>query len=395
MKFSRLDKLKAAEGRKPEEPAKAPEAAPRQPETPAAPPPAQAPSLPQVPAAPPPAPRPVPRFLRGLPEPAKKEPPFRELDSQAKKIYARLLEQSAELLARADQPYTEQFEAVRRCCFQVADALKKNPVLLNYSNYSTRDNYLVAHTANSTIVALAMGLAASLDGPELELLGFCAMAHDIGMTGYSHLFNSTSPLSEAQFAELAQHVEDSVRKLDRIVDLDYKVKARAKRVVLQVHERLDGAGYPDHRSSEEIDPLAQFIGIADAYEALTHPRPWRAAISGPEAVKQLVEKEGRGFNAKAIKALIAAVTIYPPGSLVQLSTRETARVLKLNKGSITRPLVELLLDKQGLEMKPAELDLIKLPLTSIERGMTLAEIAKYHPDLAAKLEQEQWWAEPL
>ncbi|OGS11697.1 MAG: hypothetical protein A2234_08355 [Elusimicrobia bacterium RIFOXYA2_FULL_58_8] len=319
--------------------------------------------------------------------------PFEELDARAREIYTSLMAQARELLSRTQQPYTEQYEAVRRGCEAAAEELKTNPVLLNYSAYSTSGDYLAGHTANTTLLALAMGLAARLRPGELSLLGFCAMAHDIGMTAYSHLYNNEARLNEDEFAEMALHAEEGIRKLDRIVDLDYRIKDRAKTVILQVHERLDGGGYPDRLSKEEIDPLAQFIGIADSYEALTHPRAWRAAISPPEAVKTLLEKEGRGFNSKAIKALIGALSIYPPTSLVALSTGEIARVIQVNPGSLTRPLVEIFLDGKFRQTAKKTLNLLKHPLTAIERGVPFKELEKNNPELAASLELAGWWVE--
>jgi HD-GYP domain-containing protein (c-di-GMP phosphodiesterase class II) len=398
MKFSHLDKYKS-EGDKPQEkrPLPPPVQAPVPAEPPQAPPPA-APPPPTAPFGAAPQERPYvypPRTPAARPKTAPPEPAFKELDAQARSVYGRLMFQSRELLSHADQPYTEQYEAVRRACLLTIETLKKNPVLLTYAGKFTEGNYyLPGHTANSTIVALAMGLNAGVAGTELELLGFCAMAHDIGMTGYAHLYSSEKPLTEKQHAEMSLHAEDGVNKLDRIVDLDYKMKARAKQVVLQVHERTDGGGYPDRAAGETIDFLSQLIGIADAFEALTHPRPWRGPVSPPEAVRQLVEKEGKGFNARAIKALLGAVSIYPPNSIVELSGGETARVIKLNKGSLTRPLVELLLNKQGAVLASGTLDLMQHPLTSIERPLTMAELDRRSPAVSEKLAAEACWNEP-
>ena len=264
-------------------------------------------------------------------------PSFRELRARAREVYTRMLEQASELLRRIEQPYTEQYDSVIRACKAASAALKTNPVLLNFTSYSTGTDYLAAHTANTAILALAFGRAAGFSDSDLEFLGFCAMAHDIGMTEYKELYNSKERLSDEDFSEITLHTEAGMRMLDRIVDLDYKLKERAKLILLQTHERLDGSGYPDRLSGEEIDPLAQIIGIADVYEAMTHPRPWREALNPPDVVRELIEKEGRGFSAKTVKALIAALSIYPPNSLVALSTGEIARVSCVNPGRGIQP----------------------------------------------------------
>jgi HD-GYP domain-containing protein (c-di-GMP phosphodiesterase class II) len=324
-----------------------------------------------------------------------KEPalPYRELDAQAREVYTRVLDAAGALLKSINQPYTEKYESVLRVCDLAADTLKTNSVLLTYARHSTAEDYLRAHTANTTILALAMGLAADLEPAELRLLGFCAMAHDVGMTEYGDIYNREGRLTEEEFSTLTLHTESGVAKLDRIVDLDYKIKDRAKRIIFQTHERVDGSGYPDRLSNEEIDPLAQLIGIADVFEAMTHPRTWRDSINPPEVIKELIEKEGRGFNSKAVKALLSAVSIYPPGSLVLLSSGEVARVVRLNRGSLTRPLLETLLDPSFAQINPELIDLLEHPMTSIERPFSMEELQEKNPKFAAKMELARWWVE--
>ena len=405
MRFSDLNRSRQEQAKEPPKKAAVPappKAAPQRAEPePAAP--APEPARPQAAALPQETPRqeaikmhagaykPAPRRE---PKPAPKPlPPFRDQDAEAREVYSRLLHQAGELLKGADQAYTEKYEAVVHACSAALDTLKENPVLLNYVSYSTADDYLKAHSANTALLALALGRAAGLDSQELKLLGFCAMAHDIGMTGYADIYNRESRLSEEDFSRLTLHAEAGAEKLDRIVDIDYKIKDRAKRILLQVHERLDGSGYPDRLSREELDPLAQIIGIADVYEAMTHPRAWREAMEPPEVIKELIEREGRGFNSSAVKALISALSIYPPHSLVTLSTGETARVIRINHGSLTRPLVEILLDPEFAPVSGRTLDLMEYPLTSIEAPAGLEEISRRNPKFAAKLELARWWVD--
>lgn len=393
MRFSDLKNFKqealAPEPGRPVRAAPAPEKA--RAVRPEAKPPAPQPSLlPPVPEAAKPAPpqrsRRETRALSRIPE-----APFDELDAWAGEVYSRTLSQAAAFLAGVDRVYTEQYEAVLASCGLIIETLKTNGVLLHYTSYSTSGDYLRAHTANTAILALAMGLEAGLDASELNLLGFCAMAHDIGMTEYSSLYNRPDRLGKDEFAEMSLHAEAGVAKLDRIVDLDYKIKERARRIVLQVHERDDGTGYPDRLSNEELDPLAQLIGTADTYEAMTHPRPWRDAMNPAEAIKELVETEGRGLNSRAVKALISALSIYPPGTFVALSSGDMARVLRVTRGFLTKPLVEILLDQEFSPVEPQLLDLFEHPLISIDRAVDFRELQAANPEFSARLEAARWW----
>lgn len=396
MRFSDLKKIKAASRAKPASPG---EEKPRPPEAPEE---EQAAPAKQLPEAPPPAPEPPPQAAEERSAPTRRslprnkpapETPYALLEKEARGKYASLITQVDLFLKAVEQPYCERYEEVLAACVMTADTLRHNPALLTCTNFSTADDYLRAHTANTVILSLAMGLRAGLDRQEMNLLGFCAMAHDIGMTGFAGLYSSKEPLSEEEQASLALHSEAGAEKLDRIVDLDYKVRERAKRIILQIHEREDGSGYPDRVSGEEIDPLASIISIANAYEALTHPRSWRESVDHPEAIKELISRENRGFNLRAVKLIVSVLTIFPPGSIVKLSTGETARVLKVNQGLLTRPLVEILLEPDFSQAEPRLSDLKHHPLVSIENALTFKELRSRCPKCAARLEMSRWWTD--
>jgi HD-GYP domain-containing protein (c-di-GMP phosphodiesterase class II) len=321
------------------------------------------------------------------------ETPFRQLDEEAREIYGRLIAAAREFITQADQPYTEKYEKISRLCASSAEVLKKNPVLLKCASYATAGNYLYAHTANVTIFSQAMALELGLPPKEMSLLSFCAMAHDLGMSGFQELYLKEERLSDSEFSQITLHTEAGVDKLDRVIDLDHRIKERAKNIIYQTHERIDASGYPDRLSNEGIDILAQIIGLADVYEAMTHPRSWREALQTHEVIKQLIEMDGTGFSSKTVKALISALSIYPPGSFVALSSGEIARVLKPRKGSLTRPLVEILLDADFAPVQSRILNLFEYPLTSIERPVDMAELEEKNPKFAGGLELARWWVE--
>lgn len=334
-----------------------------------------------------------PPVLRPQPAPRQPEPPFEELLALARERYSLLMKETTSFLKAVDRSYTEKYHSVLGVCAMAAETLRTNPAFLSCVTYGTADDYLRAHTANTVLLALAMGMEAGLPDDELGLLGFCAMAHDIGMTGYSDLYSEPGRLTESERAELSLHVEAGAAKLERIVDLDYRVKDRAINVVLQSHWRPDGTGYPVPPEDGEPDTLAQIIAIADAYEAMTHQRSWRQALQPSEVVKELIEREGRGFNARAVKLLISAVSIFPPGSIVQLSSGETALVLMTNRGLLAKPLLEILLRPDFSESGPELTDLKDHPLISIEHSLSMEDLSHRNPKCAGRLEVSRWWTD--
>ncbi len=319
--------------------------------------------------------------------------PFQELDARAREVYSRVVSVAKEFLGQADQPYFEKYESLIALADLTCRTLIDNPALLGCTAHATADNYLYAHTANVTLISQAMGIAMGLEKSEAGFLGFCAMAHDIGMTDHAALVNTPARLSDEDYEKVMRHSEAGAAKLDRLLDMDYGSKERARKVILQIHERVDASGYPDRLMNEEIDILAQIIGVADVYEAISHPRSWRPAGHPHAAIKHLIDKEGKGFSQKVIKAIIEVMSIYPPGSLVALSTGEIAGVVKVNKGSLTRPVVSVLLDGDFTPVAPRFMDLMEHPLTAIERIVEETELAARDPRFAARRELARWWVE--
>ena len=74
------------------------------------------------------------------------------------------------------------------------------------------------------------------------------------------------------------------------------------------HERLDGSGYPQGLRGDEVPLLAQIVGIADVYDALTSHRPYRPALAPEAAARHLVQEAEQGKFARAhVEAFLVEV----------------------------------------------------------------------------------------
>jgi two-component system, cell cycle response regulator len=76
------------------------------------------------------------------------------------------------------------------------------------------------------------------------------------------------------------------------------------------HERMDGSGYPAGRSGEEVSLGARIVAVADAYEAMTHPRPHRPARDPDEAQEELRREAKAGrLDPAVVEALLRALEV--------------------------------------------------------------------------------------
>lgn len=327
-------------------------------------------------------------------EKLKEEPPhksFDQLDLEASEIYGLLLAEAREILIQSDSPYAQKRINIPDLCVLSLKTLKANPVLLTYATSTSTENYLYAHTINVTILCQAMALDQGLPLDDTLLLSFCAMAHDLGMTELEEIYSKKEYLNDSEFSRITRHVDAGIEKLDRITDMAPHLREKAKNILRQTHERDDSSGYPLRLPGKEIDLLAQIIGAADTYEAMTHPRRWREAYHPCEVVRQFIEGD-RKLGLKVTRSLIRTLSIYPPSALVKLSTGEIARVVMPRKGLLSRPLVEVLLGPDSFPIRPYILDLsVQLVHHSIKRPVSKSELKNRNPEFFSQLESSGWW----
>ena len=74
--------------------------------------------------------------------------------------------------------------------------------------------------------------------------------------------------------------------------------------VLHHHERWDGTGYPHGLSGEEIPIEARILAVADAYDAMTSDRPYRAALEHADAVAEVERCSGTQFDPQVARAFL-------------------------------------------------------------------------------------------
>jgi putative nucleotidyltransferase with HDIG domain len=138
-----------------------------------------------------------------------------------------------------------------------------------------------------------------------ELVHLCGLVHDIGKIGLpAGLLEKPGPLTLEERRQMERHSEIGERIL-RNVD-DYSEIAD---VVRSHHERIDGMGYPDGLHSDDIPLLARIIGVADAYDAMTSDRPYRAALPSRVARMRLAQAVETQFDTgvvAAFEAILAA-----------------------------------------------------------------------------------------
>jgi hypothetical protein len=197
--------------------------------------------------------------------------------------------------------------------------------------------------ANTSVLAMRLGLELEYDQRRCLAIGLCALMHDLGMLKVPQEVLESPSLTGQQRELLRQHPLES----QRLVQGFGQAFAWIGKTVAQAHERQDGSGYPRGLKGDQIHPIARIIGLADAYEAMAHPRADRKARATYDALKELIDLRNSLFDRRLLKSLINIVSIFPLGSLVKLNNGEIGRVIGISRSHPTRPRLEILVDSRG------------------------------------------------
>ena len=210
-----------------------------------------------------------------------------------------------------------------------------------------------------------MGRQLGFDTESMHRLSLAGLLMDSGkLLLADSLLRKTQSLSPAEQQETQRHTE---------LGLEAVASADLPEEVLQViryhHERFDGSGYPDGLSGTQIPLFARIAAIVDCYDAMTSPRYYATPIVHSEAIMKLAGWRKTLFQKELVDTFIQAIGLYPPGSLVELTSGEVAVVSDFRVGMGKKPELTVILDanKNRLTRKKA------LKLTGKEGNIDIAK----------------------
>jgi len=223
----------------------------------------------------------------------------------------------------------------------VASVLRNEAALRWLTQIRTKDGYTAEHSMNVCVLAAAFGRHLELPEQELELLALCGLLHDVGKVRCDEdVLTKSGALTPAEFEHLKMH-PDFGRKVLMSVD---GLENIAVDVAHSHHERMDGSGYPRGLTHEKIPHFAKIITVVDAYDAITAHRSYDNARSSKMALDIIYKYRGTQFDDDLALEFIRFIGIYPPGSLVELSSGEVGLVLESFPQNRLRPKVLIVRD---------------------------------------------------
>lgn len=231
---------------------------------------------------------------------------------------------------------------------------------------------LPAHCANVALLAgkITMGLGWGVDGVLRAIQA--GLLHDIGMARLpDRVLLKAGKLSEDEWELVRQHPHNGAEIIGRLGE-EYEWLRLA---VAQEHERMNGQGYPEGLTGEEIDGLARVIAVADVFEAFSHPRTYRSLFTSYEALERVVGLRDDSLSGDVVAALVDEISAFPMDSFVMLSTGEIGRVVHTNPTNLMRPVVQTVWNPMWEPVdEPRTLDLAEETTVSVTRPLHETEL---------------------
>ena len=189
-------------------------------------------------------------------------------------------EQIREAASRAERHY---FKVLRRLTSAVED----------------RQPHLRARSKRISKLARDIAEHMDMDAPQARLLYLAAQVHDIGLLSVSErILTKPTRLAPDEYRAVKRHPEVAYRILQPLTFL-----AEILPAVRYHHERMNGTGYPFGLREKEIPLSARILAVADAYDAMTHDRPQRPALTQAQAVYELRRCSPAGYDPQCVAAL--------------------------------------------------------------------------------------------
>jgi len=167
-----------------------------------------------------------------------------------------------------------------------------------------RDPYILGHHERTSRLAATVAKEMGLAPDRVRNVTTAGLLHDLGKVSVGEsILNKRGKLSGSEFAKMKEHAALGATMIVSGAD---GLQPLAP-IVRHHHERVDGNGYPDGLARENIPLEARILSVADAFDAMTHERAYRKALSAEEALGEIERGAGTRFDRAVVEAFLGVV----------------------------------------------------------------------------------------
>ncbi|MCW8935217.1 MAG: HD-GYP domain-containing protein [Gammaproteobacteria bacterium] len=275
------------------------------------------------------------------PAPAKAKPATVSLEKEmlnAQQTLTKAKQAVTDMFKQARMGNTISTEDVSPLVDEISESINRNPAaIICITRIKNKDDYTYLHSVAVCALMIALGKQLNYTG-DMHALGMAGLLHDVGkMFIPEDILNKPGKLTDEEFETVKNHplkgweaLKESGEESEAVLD-----------VCLHHHERVDGKGYPENLSGDNLSLLARMGAVCDVYDAITSDRSYKKGWEPADALKKMAEWQTGHFDDKVFKAFVKAIGIYPSGTLVKLKSGRLGIVTEQSDKSLLKPKIKI------------------------------------------------------
>ena len=183
--------------------------------------------------------------------------------------------------------------------------LKLERYLIDFANIllntvGAKDHFTESHSQNVSKLCVAFGKKLQLSFQEIENLRLAGLFHDIGKIGIpDSILLKQGKLTDEEYETMKLHpiMGANIFALSEVFK-------KLSPIIIAHHERVDGKGYPNKLSGDDIPYLAKILAICDSFDAMISKRSYKEAKNISFAINQIKECSGTQFDPKLAESFV-------------------------------------------------------------------------------------------
>ncbi len=200
------------------------------------------------------------------------------------------------------------------------------------------DDYTFDHSVRVSMISGLLAKWCKLDLKGIKDAALAGLLHDIGKCNIpDNILNKPGPLNFEEFKVIKTHATLGYILIKDIPNINYDVMLG----VLQHHERVDGTGYPNGITGNQMSYIAKIVSVADVYCAMTADRVYKPAMHPFEVASFILEKCYSSLDFSMSKTFLSNISHFYIGHRVKLNNGQEGEVIMTYKDDPARPLIKI------------------------------------------------------
>lgn len=238
----------------------------------------------------------------------------------------------------------------------IDNILEEENVVENVFDIKQRSTDIYEHSINICALSILTALRMGMDKSRIHDIGVGCLLHDIGLR-YTTIDFTDKEMGELNQKELTEYKKHPVYGYTVLKNESW-LSDTSKSIILYHHERLDQSGFP--LKLKDIPLACKIVNVCDEFDEMICGIAQKQ-VKVYEAVEYLKNFKKVKFDDKIVDVFLSFTAVYPAGSKVVTNEGEVAIVLAQNKEFQDRPVIRILKDKDGNDLKEEKiLDLVKV-----------------------------------